>query len=82
MNDGLPQVGRLSPEWLDFFTVLGTIGLVMLLAFFWALFIRKNGKRRIRRRKRKRRSRNPTLAERGGLPPVREGKKPDAPPPT
>jgi hypothetical protein len=80
MDDGLPSVGRFSPELLDLFIVMGTFGLIVLFAFFWALFIRKNKKRRIRRHRRHRPI-NPTLAELGGLPPVREEKKPDAPAP-
>lgn len=64
-------MGQFSPELLDLFIVFGAIGLVVLFAFFWALFIRNSKKRRVRRHKR-RRSLNPTLAERGGLPPVRE----------
>jgi hypothetical protein len=78
MNYGLPAVGRFSTAWLDFFILMGAIGLVLVAAFSWALFFRKGVKRRIRRRKH-RRSLNPTLAKTGGLPPVREGKKPDAP---
>jgi hypothetical protein len=80
MIDGLPSVGRLSMEWLDFFILMGAIALVLLAAFFWALFLRKSKKRRIRRRKR-RRALNPTLAKTGGLPPVREEKHPGAPTP-
>jgi len=86
--------------------VFGSIGLVTLLALFWALFLRKRHHRRhshhhshrhssppaeslpapdpadafgstdrhrhSRRFRRSRHSRNPTLAETGGLPPVRE----------
>jgi hypothetical protein len=81
MDDELPAIGSLSPEWLDFFIVMGAIGLVLLGAFFWAILFRKNGKRQVRRRKRKHRSLNPTLADSGGLPPVREEKNPDAPTP-
>jgi hypothetical protein len=99
MDDGLPTVGRFSPEWLDFLIVLGAIAFVLLLAFFWALFIRKRkGTRRRKRRHRRENLReqiggikkflherhrhrehrrpNPTLAQTGGLPPLREEKKP------
>jgi hypothetical protein len=81
MDEGLPAVGRLSPELLDFFIVIGAIGLALILIFFWALFFRKNGKQRGHRRRKRRRPLNPTLAKTGGLPPVREEKKPDAPTP-
>jgi hypothetical protein len=80
MDYELPAVGQLSTEWVDLLIVMGSIGLVLLVAFCWALFFRRNVKRRIRRRKR-RRSLNPTLAETGGMPPIREEKKPGAPAP-
>ncbi|HEX3890346.1 MAG TPA: hypothetical protein VHX90_05790 [Verrucomicrobiae bacterium] len=81
MNNGLPAVGRLSPELLDFLIMAGAIGLVLLGVFFWALFFRKGTKRRVRRRKHKHRSLNRSIAKIGGLPPVREEKKTDAPAP-
>jgi hypothetical protein len=81
MDNGLPAVGQLSPEWLDFFIMCGAIGLVLLAAFFWALLFRKSGKRRRKNRRHRHRPLNPTLAESGGLPPVRREKNPDAPTP-
>ncbi len=83
MNDGLPAVGPLSAQLMDFFIIAGAIGLVVLVAFIWAIFFRKNSKRRRKRRHRHHRSHNPTLAEIGGLPPVRGENNPDAqtPPP-
>ena len=81
MNSELPAVGRLSPELLDFFILMGAIGLVLLATFIWAIFIRKPGKRRVRRHKHKHRSLNRSIAKTGGLPPIREEKKTDAPAP-
>jgi hypothetical protein len=79
MDDGLPAVGQLSPAWVDFFIVFGVIALVALLTFIWAIVFHKTGKRRRKRRQRhKHRSLNPTLAEMGGLPPVREADKPSS----
>jgi hypothetical protein len=75
MDNGLPAIGSLSEQWLDFFIVAAAIGLVTLLTFIWALFIRKNGKRKRKSHRRRHRSLNPTLAESGGLPPVREEDK-------
>jgi hypothetical protein len=75
MDDGLPAIGRFSPEWVDFFVVFGAIGLVVLVTFIWALFIRKNRTRRRKEHRRRHRPFNPTLAETGGLPPVREEEK-------
>lgn len=109
MDDAWPVVGHLPPGWQDFFIVIGAILLVLLCVVFWAMFLRKNGETR-RKRRRKRHDRpgsyrerfqkstkdikqllnehqhrrrrekyaaNPTLAQTGGLPPVREEKKPD-----
>jgi len=76
MDNPLPAVGQFSAEWVDFFVVFGAIGLVALLTFIWALFFRKNGKRKRKSHRRHRRQLNPTLAETGGLPPTREEDKP------
>jgi|SRR5215831_9939961 len=60
--------------------LFAAFGIVTVLIVAWALFIRKkpdeSSRRysypsRYSRRRRKRRSRNPTLAETGGLPPIR-----------
>ncbi|HTA95667.1 MAG TPA: hypothetical protein VK769_06045 [Verrucomicrobiae bacterium] len=70
----------LPPEWVDLFVVLAAIFLLVLGIFFWALLIRKRKgtRRRIRRRHhRERHPANPTLAQTGGLPPIREEKKSD-----
>ena len=81
MNNKLPAIGQLSPEWLDFFIVMGAMGFVLIAAFFWALFIRKGGKQRVRHRKRKHRQRDRSIAKSGGLPPVRVENPSDAPKP-
>jgi len=83
MDEGLPNVGPLSAQLKEFLILGGSILLVALLTFIWALFIRKTGKRTRKYRHRRHSRLNPTLAETGGLPPVREGNKPDAqtPPP-
>jgi flagellar biosynthesis/type III secretory pathway M-ring protein FliF/YscJ len=78
MDEALPTIGRLPPEWVDFFTMAGAIMLVAIGALIWVFFLRK----RVRRRRRKtrqhheHRSPNPTLAQDGGLPPVRQNEKP------
>ncbi|HZL13796.1 MAG TPA: hypothetical protein VFC85_06590, partial [Verrucomicrobiae bacterium] len=64
-----------SPAWVDFLIVLGVIGLVTIVAFIWAIMYHQNGKPRRKRRRRHRRQINPTLAETGGLPPIREEEK-------
>ncbi|MGO8839037.1 MAG: hypothetical protein ACLQAH_07320 [Limisphaerales bacterium] len=62
----------------------GVFLLVLIGALIWLLFFRKTGRRRRKYRLHHRhRSRPVTLAETGGLPPIRpEEKPPDPPPPT
>jgi hypothetical protein len=64
---------RLLMEYLLFGLVfVGLAGAV----FFWALVIRKPRRRR-KRHRRSRSTRNPTLAETRGLPPLRDDRRPD-----
>jgi hypothetical protein len=49
----------------------GALLLVAGVIFFWALAIRKPRKRKRRHRHHGREQRNPTLAETGGLPPIK-----------
>jgi hypothetical protein len=66
------------PAWTDFLIVAGAIILVALAALVWVVFFRK----RPHRRHKNRRQLNPTLAQVGGLPPVRlEEKSPCQPQP-
>jgi heme/copper-type cytochrome/quinol oxidase subunit 2 len=77
--DDTSLMKNLSPEWVDLFIVLAAIFLLVLGIFFWALFLRKRkgARRRIRRRHHhEHRTANPTLAQTGGLPPVREEANP------
>jgi len=78
MDDyALPAVGRLTPEWIDFFIMLGSFLLVAAGALIWLFFIRKPGKRRRKRRHHQEHHLpNPTLAQSGGLPPIRKEEKP------
>ena len=76
MDGALPTIGRVTPEWVDFLIMAGAILLVAIGALVWTFFIRKPGRRRRKSRHRhEHRLLNPTLAQNGGLPPVRpEGK--------
>ncbi len=56
--------------------MFGAIVLASLLALVWFMLFHKNRRRRKRIHRDKRRSINPTLAETGGLPPIREEKNP------
>jgi hypothetical protein len=76
-------MGRMSPGWVDFFILTGAFALVGIGALIWIFFFRKPGRRRKHRHRHERCSSNPTLAQNGGLPPVRHEEKPSRrPPPT
>lgn len=71
------------PQWLNFLAmavalVLGAFGVLL-----WAVMFRKRRKRKYRKHHEHRGERkpNPTLAEIGGLPPLRPIEKPNAQPP-
>ena len=78
MDDALPAIGSLPPEWVDFFIMAGAIALVAIGALTWVFYFRKRARRRRRksRHRHEHRLRNPTLAQNGGLPPVRREEKP------
>jgi peptidoglycan/LPS O-acetylase OafA/YrhL len=77
MDGALPTIGRVTPEWVDFLIMAGAILLVAIGALVWTFFIRKPGRRRRKSRQRhEHRLLNPTLAQNGGLPPVRPEEKP------
>jgi hypothetical protein len=84
MDDVLPAIGRMTPEWVDFFIMVGAFLLVAIGALIWLFFLRKPGKRRRKHRHRhEHHSSITTLAQKGGLPPVRHEEKPyRRPPPT
>jgi hypothetical protein len=68
--------------WAGVLVVFGAAVLVALLALVWIVFFRKNARHRYRRRRLHRNGQqplNPTLAEVGGLPPVRENGKSSEP---
>jgi hypothetical protein len=85
MNAGktLLAVFEPLPEWLNFLAMTVAILLAGLGALIWLVKFRKKRKRKYRQRRHEERKLNPTLAESGGLPPVREEKKSAAtsPPP-
>ncbi len=41
MDDDMPTVGRMAPEWVDFFIMAGAIMLVAIGALIWVFFFRK-----------------------------------------
>jgi len=72
-------MNNLLPAWADFLIVIGATVLVALAVLGWVVFFRKKP----RRRHKNYRHLNPTLAQVGGLPPIRREDKPsDQPQPT
>ncbi len=68
----MPPQTSAWPGWVDVLIVLGAIFVVSVLAFVWfAFFYKKKRKQKHRHRHHERRKKNPTLAETGGLPPIR-----------
>ena len=89
-----PFIGKSNGLWIDFLVILGAALLVGVLCMVWVKFFRGRGGSRISRsamdesakraggkkRRESFRKRNPTLAETGGLPPMREEDEMSAPP--
>jgi len=75
----LPSTGS-SADWVMFIVMVLVIGLTIGLVTIWAVVFRPKKKKRKHKHHRKRhhRQHNPTLAETGGLPPMRA---PNEPPP-
>jgi heme/copper-type cytochrome/quinol oxidase subunit 2 len=75
----LPSNGK-TADWLMFAVMVLAVGLAVGGVAIWAVVYRPKSKKRHRkhRRKRHKHQHNPTLAEAGGLPPVRD---PNQPPP-
>jgi hypothetical protein len=70
------------PQWLNFLAMALSVVLVAFATLLWLVLFRKKGRRQRKRHRhhsREPRKLNPTLAESGGLPPIREEKNSDAP---
>jgi hypothetical protein len=66
-----------SSDWLPFAAILLAVGIGIACFVIWLFVIRKSGKKRRKHHKRRHnRQHNPTLAETGGLPPVRDPNQP------
>ncbi len=74
----LPANGA-KADWVMFAIMAVAIGVSVCAVTLWMVFYRPKSKKRHRKQRRKRHQRqhNPTLAEKGGLPPMRD---PDQPP--
>ena len=74
--DTLLAVMEPLPQWLNFLAMAVGIIVAAIGALLWVVMFRKKGKRKRRHHhSREKRQLNPTLAETGGLPPVRENEK-------
>jgi len=82
MDEVQLQSLKFSPEWIEFFILAGAILLVTVIAGAWFIFVGRKRKKRKRRNDgpgRRRRTPRSTLADTGGLPPIRgEEEPPDA----
>ncbi|HEX7654995.1 MAG TPA: hypothetical protein VF607_15910 [Verrucomicrobiae bacterium] len=66
-----------TAQWAVFLGIMLSGGLAAC-AVIYGLFFRASHRRRRRKHRRHSRQHNPTLAERGGLPPARESDQPPA----
>jgi cbb3-type cytochrome oxidase subunit 3 len=73
----LPSPGK-SADWLIFAVMILTIGIAIAIVVVWMTVYRPKNKKKRRKQRRHHRQHNPTLAQTGGLPPMRD---PDEPPP-
>jgi hypothetical protein len=71
------------PQWLNFLAMFLAVVLGAFGVFIWAVKFRKRRRRKYHKHRdhRGERKLNPTLAEKGGLPPYRATEKPDEQPP-
>ena len=71
------------PQWVNFLAMAVALLLGALGVLLWAVMFRKRRKRKYRKHHAHRGERkpNPTLAELGGLPPLRQTERPDDQPP-
>jgi hypothetical protein len=79
----LLTMNQTAMDWLIFSIMAVAIGCPIVIIVIWAVFFRKKGHHRPhkhRHHRRVRRQLNPTLAQTGGLPPVRPQEPPAAAP--
>ena len=80
----MAMIGQVvSPSWTNFFIMAGSFLVVAVLSVLWVV-VRRRAPRRRRKHRRHHRYRDPgvTLAQTGGLPPVRSDEKPPESRPT
>ena len=67
----LPTSSSQSSDWLIFAAMLMAMGIPVFCFVIWLLVFRQPAKKHRKHRKRHHRQINPTLAQTGGLPPLR-----------
>jgi hypothetical protein len=71
------QSNGVSSDWLIFVAILLAVGIGIACFVIWLFMFRKASKKRRKHGKRRhRRQTNPTLAQTGGLPPLRDRDQP------
>jgi ABC-type nickel/cobalt efflux system permease component RcnA len=73
----LPQ-NDVKADWLLFLVMVMAIGIGISIVVVWMVVYRPKNKKKRKHKRRHHRQHNPTLAETGGLPPMRD---PNQPPP-
>ena len=76
MNPFTMPTNSAAADWLIFIAILLAIGIGIACFIIWLFMFRKSGRKRKQREKRKHRRVNPTLAQTGGLPPLRNPGEP------
>ena len=66
-----------TTSWLIFLGIMVAACLLLAIFVVWFTVLRKSSGKKRRKNRSRRRQKNPTLAETGGLPPVRTEKKSD-----
>lgn len=77
MNPFELPTNNASSDWLIFVAILLAVGIGIACFIIWLFLFRKSKKRRRKdNRRRHHRKLNPTLAQTGGLPPIRDANQP------
>lgn len=76
MNPLTMPTNSVASDWLVFIAILLAIGIGIACFALWFFLSHKSGKKKRKRRSRHHRHHNPTLAETGGLPPIRQANEP------
>ena len=71
----LPQ-NNVKSDWLIFLVMILAIGVAVGFVIVWMVIYRPKNKKKRKHKHRHHRRHNPTLAETGGLPPMRDRNQP------